>query len=100
MVLDPVMPNTVHINSISLYQAAVCRSGIGLGPRKRCHIVVVSGLLPETSTPGSTLDFSMVGPAVDSTASAVVEVLEPLPLLEALALSEVNLRSLVARRRR
>jgi hypothetical protein len=33
------MPKTAQIKSISRYHAAVFLSGIGLGPRKRCHMV-------------------------------------------------------------
>ena len=32
MVEEPVMANTVHINTISLYQGSVHRSGMGFGP--------------------------------------------------------------------
>jgi hypothetical protein len=34
IVEDPVMANTVHINTISLYHGIVHRSGMGLGPVK------------------------------------------------------------------
>ena len=40
-----MIPNTVHIRSISLYQAAVCRSGMGLGPRNFCQNVGLSEVL-------------------------------------------------------
>ena len=35
MVLDPVIPKTVHNNAISRHHAAVFRGGIGLGPKNR-----------------------------------------------------------------
>ena len=40
IVEEPVMANTVQMRSISRYQANVCRAGIGLGAKKRCHIVM------------------------------------------------------------
>ena len=36
---DPVIPKTVQMSSISLYQAGVFRSGMGLGARNFCSQV-------------------------------------------------------------
>lgn len=51
MVEDPVIPNTVHMRSISLYQAAVLRLGMGLGSRNRCQKVL---LAVDEAAPGSS----------------------------------------------
>jgi hypothetical protein len=44
IVVEPVIANTVQMRRISLYHAAVPRSGIGLGAVNRCH--KVSPFLP------------------------------------------------------
>ena len=40
IVVEPVIPNTVHMSAISAYHLGVLRGGIGFGPKNLCRNVV------------------------------------------------------------